>query len=97
MFRQRIYKSNWKNEKNKKSFIQFQEETENAVQNVLGDNSDDVTAQMDPKNMKVAELRTELEARNLSSKGKHYHNSKVEILKCNFFLRLEKSIGHSAH
>lgn len=31
-------------------------------------------SQLDPKNMKVAELRTELEARNLPSKGKKFKN-----------------------
>jgi hypothetical protein len=31
---------------------------------------------IDPKNMKVAELRAELESRGLSSKGKIYDNHK---------------------
>lgn len=50
-------------------FISLQDE---AVA-VAGDGEDDGetnSSQLDPKNLKVAELRAELEARNLPSKGK---------------------------
>lgn len=44
------------------AFMSLQEEAEDEV---AGDDA----AQLDPKNLKVAELRAELEARNLPSKG----------------------------
>jgi hypothetical protein len=43
-------------------FISLQDET-------LAEGESDLVSQLDPKNMKVVELRAELEARNLPSKG----------------------------
>lgn len=48
-------------------FISLQEEA-------AGDGEEsDLVSQLDPKNMKVVELRAELEARNLPSKGEFSH------------------------
>lgn len=49
--------------------------------------SEESVGRLDPKNMKVAELRAELEARNLSSKGK-IHVTKVNHFKTIFFFLL---------
>jgi hypothetical protein len=49
-------------------FVSLQDEADATIQEVL-DEGLDLVSQLDPKNMKVAELRAELEARNLSSKG----------------------------
>jgi hypothetical protein len=54
--------------KTNESFVSLQDETEAAVDGDVNDDLD-LVSQLDPKNMKVAELRTELEARNLPSKG----------------------------
>lgn len=54
----------WTNER----FISLQGETGGE------DNDAVLSSQLDPKNMKVAELRAELEARNLPSKGETQTN-----------------------
>jgi SAP domain len=55
--------------KTNKCLVSLQDEIEAAVDEVVADDLD-LVSQLDPKNMKVAELRAELDARNLPSKGK---------------------------
>lgn len=55
-------------------FISLQDE---GVTEVAGNGEADAS-QLDPKNLKVAELRAELEARNLPSKGE----TELEIFAC---------------
>lgn len=60
-------------------FISLQDEEVAVVadEEVAGDD-----AQLDPKNMKVAELRAELDARNLPSKGeKNFQTKSCTIFK----------------
>jgi hypothetical protein len=60
--------SAWKDEMTNEIFMSLQDEGDVTIQEVL-DEGLDLVSQLDPKNMKVAELRAELEARSLSSKG----------------------------
>lgn len=54
--------------KTNKNFVSLQDEIEAAADEIVADGLD-LVSQLDPKNMKVAELRAELDARNLPSKG----------------------------
>ena len=60
-----------RNAKSNVDFVSLQDGTDAAVDETLEDGLD-LVSQLDPKNMKVAELRAELEARKLPSKGKKY-------------------------